>query len=60
MINTAYNYKKILSCNDIEQELSDTSATASSNPYIVLHQAVDFKGSTAVVNWKRKNTFKSL
>ena len=40
MINTTYNYKKILSCNDIEQELSDISGNASSNPYIVLHQAV--------------------
>ena len=39
MINTAYNYKKILSCNDVEQELSDISSNASSNPYIVLHQA---------------------
>ena len=40
VINTTYNYKKILSCNDIEQELSDISGNASSNPYIVLHQAV--------------------
>ena len=39
MINTSYNYKKILSCNDIEQELSDISSNASSNPYIVLHEA---------------------
>ena len=32
MINTA-------SCNDVEQELSDISSNASSNPYIVLYQA---------------------
>ena len=39
MINTAYNYKKILSCNDLEQELSDIRSNASRNPCIVLHQA---------------------
>ena len=38
MINTAYKYKKILSCNDTEQELSDISSNTSSNPYIILHQ----------------------
>ena len=32
VINTAYEYKKILSCNHIEQELSDISSNASSNP----------------------------
>ena len=40
MISTKYNYKKILFCNDIEQELSDISNNASSNPYVVLHQAM--------------------
>ena len=39
VINTAYDYKKILSCNHIEQEWSDISSNASSNPEIVLHQA---------------------
>ena len=38
VINTAYKHKKILSCNDTEQELSDISSNTSSNPYIVLHQ----------------------
>ena len=31
--------KKILSCNNIEQELSDISTNSRSNPYIALHQA---------------------
>ena len=39
MINTAYNYKKVLSCNDIKQELSHISSNARRNPYIVLYQA---------------------